>query len=115
MYPIMHRIRPTGGGLGLGPVSERDLKHGLQRDAQPREGITPEIAVLGHPGGHQGMGDLQQECRTSCKQERPFASDVPGGAPWPVDSWISGRASLENGQARLQLLPPTESRWWGLS
>src|SRR5438445_6364272 len=114
MYPIMHRIRPSGGGLRLGPVSERDLKHGLQRGAQPREGIASEIAVVDHPCGHQWMGDLQHERRTSCKQERPFASYVPGGAPWPVDPWITGRARRENGQGRFHLLPPAESRWRGL-
>ena len=87
----------------------------LSRIRNAQERGKPKVTTPASRLRARVLDVLQQEGRASCQQQRPFASDVPGCASRSVDPWITGRGGRENRQARLQLLPPTESERSGLS
>ena len=76
-------------GTCLGKVPEGDREGRLQGGPQAMERIVSEVAVIGHGGSHEWMGQLEQQRGGASHQEDPFAPDPPNGRGGPEQARIS--------------------------
>ena len=105
----VHRANPMSRRGRLIPIPERDLQHCLERASEPGERVLSKVAVVHHPGRHQGVGDLQQERRAPAQKQGSLPPDMPGRALGPIDSRVRSPAHRGDRQHGLHLPPPAEN------